>query len=170
MKKLSCIILALLLLPGLAGCSNSGDDIQDPVSFYYCKRDLDYGVDAGVISSELRDGQGHRQDYAYLLTAYLNGPESYELYSPFSRSTALKSFAIQNDTAYVQLSPSFGSLSGLDLTLACACITLTVLELADVQKVVISAANTVLDGNSQITMTRENLLLLDDSNIAIDPD
>jgi len=53
----------------------------------------------------------------------------------------------------------------LDLTIACACLTATVCDMTGVQSVTIQTENRLLDGNKSITMTWENILLLD-SNAA----
>ena len=49
----------------------------------------------------------------------------------------------------------------MDLTLACACITLTCLELPGVESVSISAQGSQLAGQQALTMSREDLLLED---------
>lgn len=170
MKKLLCVILPLILLLSLAACSTSEGSIKDPVHFYYCQLEMSYGTEPGVIDKEVRDAQGLRQDYAYLLSLYLKGPKSYSLYSPFPTNTSLKYLSLDNGTASIQLGSSFAVLTGLDLTLACACITMTVCEMTGAQQVTISAADALLDGNSSITMSPEDILLLDSSSIVIDPD
>ena len=170
MKKLLCVILPLVLLLSLASCSTSKDSIEDPVHFYYRELEMKYGTEPGVIGKEVRDAQGRRQDYSYLLSLYLKGPASYSLYSPFPANTSIKSFSLQEGNASVHLSSSFAGLTGLDLTLACACITITVCEMTGAQQVTISAADALLDGNSNITMSQEDIVLLDDSSIVIAPD
>lgn len=170
MKKTLCVIFVLALLLSLPACSSSKEKIQDPVFFYYRQAELDYGTTPGVLNKEAREAAGHRQDYSYLLSVYLKGPEDFALYSPFPRNTTLKSFSLQDGTAFVNLSFSFSTLTGLDLSIACACITLTVCEMTGAQQVTIRAENALLDGNPQITMTPDSLLMLDDSNIAILPE
>lgn len=169
MRKLLSMILAVILLLGLTACSSLNDKIQDPVYFYYRYESMNYGADPDVIGAEVYEAKGHRQDYEYLLSAYLMGPESYDFYNPFPEGSSLISFDLQRNTAYIHLSPSFSSLSGLNLTLACACITMTVCEMTGAQQVTISVADNLLDGKPQITMTPEDFLLLDNSNIVIDP-
>lgn len=170
MRKPLSIILAAVLLLYLTACSSLNDKVQDPVNFYYRYESMNYGADPDVIGAEVYEAKGHRQDYEYLLSAYFVGPESYDFYTPFPEDTALKSFDLRDGTAFVQLSSPFSALSGLNLTLACACITMTVCEMTGVQQVTISVADNLLDGNPQITMTPEDFLLLDNSNIVIDPE
>lgn len=170
MKKTLCMILVLIVLLSLPACGSSKEKIQDPVFFYYQQLEPDYGTDPSILRKEIREAAGHRQDYSYLLSLYFNGPEDFSLYSPFPRNTALKSFTLQDNSAFVNLNFSFSALTGLDLSIACACITLTVCEMTGANSVTIRAENALLDGNPQITMTPDSFLMLDDSNIAIRPE
>lgn len=170
MKRILRVIFPLILILSLAACTTSEDEIQEPVFFYYRQLELNYGTTPSVVDKEAREAAGHRQDYSYLLSVYLKGPENFSLYNPFPTNTALKGFALQDGTAFVHLSSSFASLTGSDLTLACACITLTVCEMTGAQQVTISADEALLDGNPQITMTPDSFLMMDDSNIVISPE
>ncbi len=169
MKKWLCLILALLLLASQTACANEKQTVQEPVNFYYRQITMEYGTDDGVIGKESREGKDHLQDYPYLLSLYLKGPESDLLYSPFPSNTALESFSIEDQTAIVQLNSAFAVLTGLELSIACACITMTVCDLAKVNAVTVFVSGAMLDGNHQITLSRNDLLLLDDSSIVIDP-
>ena len=170
MRKTLCVIFIFALLLALPGCASSEDTIQNPVYFSYRQMDLDYGADPGVVDKEARESAGHLHDYTYLLSEYLEGPKNFSLYNPFPRNTVLRSFTLQDGTAFVQLSASFASLTGLDLTLACACLTLTICEMTDAQQVTIRADDSLLDGNPQITMSPDSLLMMDNSNNLIHPE
>ena len=170
MRKLFSIILTVVLLLCLTACSSLTNTVQDPVNFYYRYASMNYGANPDVIGAEVYEANGHRLDFEYLLSAYFMGPESYDFYTPFPENTALKSFDLHDGTAFVQLSSPFSALSGLNLTLACACITMTVCEMTGAQQVTISVADSLLDGKPQITLTPEDFLLLDNSNIVIDPE
>ena len=170
MKRILSVILPLALLLSLASCVTVKEKIREPVSFYYRQKEVNYGANPSVVDKEIREASSHRHDYSYLISQYLKGPEDLTLYSPFPRNTALKGLSIQDGTAYVNLNSSFASLTGLDLTLACACITLTVCEMTGANQVTITAADSLLDGAAQITMTPDNLLMVDNSNIVIRPE
>ncbi len=170
MKKLLCVVLTILTAVSLFGCSSQKkDDIQNPVSFYYLYTDRDYGTNPNVIGKEIRDAEGRQNDYAYLLSLYLKGPEDYSFYRPFPIRTALVNLELQNDTALIQMNYAFAGQTGMGLSISCACITMTVCEMTGVKQVTISVPGTTLDGNPSITMSPDNLLLQDDSNIVIDP-
>ena len=170
MKKLLSVIIPLVLSFSLISCVSSKEDIQEPVHFYYGQLEMNYGNQPEVINKEVRDAKDRRQDYSHLLSLYFKGPESYSLYNPFPRNLSLLSFSLQDGTAAVHLSASFATLTGLDLSLACACLTMTVCEMTGAQQVTVSAADSLLDGNPQITLSPEDVLLLDDSSVIIDPE
>ena len=53
-------ITALLFCLLLSGCSNIGDHIKDPVTFYYIRSQTQYFDDNAVIVSEEREASGHK--------------------------------------------------------------------------------------------------------------
>ena len=67
----------------------------------------------------------------------------------------------ENGTVYVTLSPEITLLTGVDLTMACGCLTLTILSLTEAQQVQIRSVSGLLDGQRSITMDKNTLLLLD---------
>lgn len=167
MKKLLCILLALCLLP-LLGCAQPEDPIENPVFFYYRQKALSYDDENSVITKELRDAGARQDDISYLLEQYLQGPESETLLATFPRGSQI-SFQVLENTAVIVVNDKFATLTGIDLSLACACLTLTVCELTDTEYALIQGQDVLLDGNHSIYMSRNSILLLDNSNIAVDP-
>lgn len=167
MKRTFCIVLAFLLLLPLVACSQQKADIQDPVNFYYRKKDPAHSDTA--ISKELGEAQGHREDYSYLIGQYLKGPTDEVLQRTFPSGISVIELKIDGTTATLVLSDFFSTLSGLDLTLACACLTLTICELTGTEQLTVRTQSTLLDGNKSITMARKDIVLLDDCRVAIEP-
>jgi len=64
-------------------------------------------------------------------------------------------------TAKIVLCDEFATLKGLDLTIACACLSRTVIALTGCHEVIISAESMQLDGKNFITLSRDSYLLLD---------
>lgn len=158
MKRITAFLLCLLLL---AGCSNSAPKV--PGNFYYKQAETTYGTSDGVIAPEVREIDGLMSDLDVLLTVYFAGPENKELESPFPKNTTVENWELNGTTLILTLSREFASLSGLDLTVACACITRTMLELTPAQTVVIETKHSPMSANISVTMSAENLLLIDDS-------
>ena len=63
------------------------------------------------------------------------------------------------------LSRGFATYSGLELTIACACITKTAISLTGVDIVRIRADQTLLNGAEYIQMDANSVLLIDQSII-----
>lgn len=159
MKHVFCVILLVMLV--LTGCGTKGETFTEPVNFYYMTADITYFTAEGVIAPEVREADGQRQDYAYLLKMYLHGPESRELKNAFPLNTTLIQLELLENAAVVTLSDQSTKLTGVDLTIACACLTATVCDMTGVTSVTIQAETQLLDGSQSITMSKEDVLLLD---------
>ena len=172
MKRILCLFLVCALCLPLLGCKPKSEDIEDPVNFYY-RRSVDtitFGKADGVITSEQREAAGHRDDPAYLINLYLKGPAGTGMNRTFPKGVELVKFSLEGGCAYITVSDFFSTLTGINLTLACACLTLTVCELTGAKQLTVSTSNTLLDGNRTVTMTPEDLLFLDENDSVVDPD
>lgn len=166
MKRICSLILILSLALALGACTQNSSDFDQPVSFYYLQSSMTHGSADSVIAAELREGSIYGSETYAFLEAYLLGPETPALTSPFPSGTTLIYADIYYDTLYITLDDSFAQLTGIDMTLACACITKTCLEFTDVLTVQIRAENELLDGRQYISMDADSLLLLDNSGNA----
>jgi len=155
MKRILTIFMLLCLL--LSGCSLFTSDEWDPILFYYRRGNYLMGSSDGAIAPEERDGTGHITDMDYLLRLYLTGPHDEELVSPFPADVQLISVRTGQNMVTVSLSGSPEGLSEAAKTLACACLTLTCLDIADEESVMI------FWGEEIITMDESCLTLFDSS-------
>lgn len=158
MKRL--ISLAFLLCLTFTGCAKFGDRIKEPVTFYYLRAEYQYGSDSGVIGSEEREASGHRENLSYLLALYLMGPSGEDLVSPIPRGIRFLSVEQTDTLITLNLSDTASVLTDADYSLACACLTLTCLDLTEAETV------TVNSGTRSVTMTWDNLILYDSSMTA----
>lgn len=156
-KTILCVILALFLL---AGCTPSAVKKPDTAIFYYTYRELNLEEHSTVLASEKRDTQG---DLEELLTLYLQGPESEDLVSPFPARTELVRVTPQEEYLEIILSNHLSTLSSMELTLAYSAMAKTCFAFTDLDEIRISAESTPLDGAKYISITRDSLLLHDDS-------
>ena len=166
MKRAISLFLIFVWILCLAGCAAEKVEIQDSVRFYYPRSKATYGSADSVITWEEREAAGHMEDYEYLVALYLKGPETESLSRTFPMNVTIKDLHIIGDTAQVILNDHASRLTGLDLTIACACLAATVSELTGVHSVTIQAESALLDGNPAITMDRDQILLLDESAAA----
>ena len=158
MKRLLCLVLALCLI--LPGCAVSKERLREPVTFYYPRRQYQYGAEDGVISSEQREAAGHRDDLSYLLALYLIGPSDEALVSPLPWGTRILKTTQKGTAVTLKLTDTALTMTDTEFSLACACLTMTCLSVTDAQTVKITS------GSRSVTMSRDNLTLFDDSTTA----
>lgn len=155
MKRSICAALCVIFL--LCGCAVSAERIKEPVRFYYLKNELDYRSASGVIACEEREASGHRDNLSYLLALYQMGASSEELRLPFPEKTAIYIAEQTNKEIKLVLGHEASELSDAEFSLACACLTLTCIELTDAERV------TVTCDERSVSMTRESITLVDSS-------
>lgn len=161
MKKTVCLILSLCLLLTISGCGR--DSIKVPGEFYYRRTQTLYGNPDGVIAPEQREIEGIAQDPGALLQVYFQGPDTIGLESPFPRGTRVEQWEISGDTLHLTMSEAFAAISGVELTIACTCITRTVLGIFDVEQVQFQVADGLLGGQKELIMSADRISLSDDS-------
>lgn len=157
MKRLFCLMFILVLL--LSGCAR--EQLREPVTFYYPRTQYHYGSADGVIARETREGAGHTGDLPYLLNLYLMGPKEELLASPLPQGVQLLSAAIEDEVVLLTLSDSSRLMSESEFSLACACLSLTSMEITGLDTVTIESRE------RSVTMTFEDLILYDDSAEAV---
>ena len=152
-KRVLCLILALCLF--LSGCSFPGNRIHSSANFYYLCDSYQEDL-CCVIVSEEREASGHEGDLSYLLALYLMGPTNDEHVTPLPAGTRISA---QKDDSHIvlKLSNPITTLSDIDFTLACACLTMTCLEITDAEDV------TIHFEDRERTMNRDQLTLYDAS-------
>lgn len=131
MRRRLCWALALLLL--LTACGREGDRETGKGECVLWFAAAHGSPGSGALGSEVRPLE-EREDVLQLL---LSGPVSAELTSPFPAGTT-GSWHVEGGTACVDLSEAYGGLSGAELTLADACIVLTLCPFDGVEQVYIT--------------------------------
>ena len=151
--RILSLILALCIF--MTGCSFLGNRINTSTTFYYlCDR---YQKDlCCVIVSEERETSGHEGDLSYLLALYLMGPTVDEHIMPLPAGTRI-SAQKNGGKILLKLTNPLTTLSDVDFTLACACLTMTCLEITDADDV------TIRFEDRERTMNRDQLTLYDTS-------
>ena len=165
MKRLIAMILLLLMLTGLCACAQ-GKELVYPIAYHYLRApqlngEIPHGSSDSLIGAELREGDGYQENLSLLLDVYLHGPLDRDYRSPFPVGTALRELTVQDGTATVVISYHLATLTGVDLTVACGCLSLTVMDLTGAESVIITAEDALLDGKKSVTMDRNSLVLMD---------
>jgi len=148
MKRFACLVLCILLLT--CGCTS-----KETAMFYYQRADFQYDALNGVIVSEKRDITGHQAHMSFLLSLYLMGPQKAEYTSPFPSGTNLLSVEKANDTLVITLTDVKNALTESEFALACACMTMTCLELTSIETV------TIVSGERSMSLTQDMITLYD---------
>ena len=146
MKRVWLLLLCGLLLV-TSGCAYAAAQMTEDsyYSLYFPVRDLDTanGGDAiQTVASQLSredDREEPRQLAEELLHQLLDGPgEDTSLRTPFPVGTVLQDLTVEGAHAWVDLSGAYGTLSGIALTMADYCITLTLTQLPEIRTVSIT--------------------------------
>lgn len=166
MKKSLCAALSILLVFLCTACRIKPETPESTVTVYYKAASVSFESPDGVIAPCSLDATGHENDLTHLLNTYLSNTLSADFALTFPQSTRLVSLSLDALTAKVVLCDEFAKLTGLDLSIACACLTQTVLSLTGCQELIISAESAQLDGHNYITLSRDSYLLLDESGNA----
>ena len=163
MKRFIALVLVAILF---SGCGFPGAQMKDAVTFYYQRTPsanniYDDYFSEGVIGSEMREFTGHREDLNYLLTVYFKGPLDPAFSSPFPLGTRVLEIQQENDAMTLVLNPFLANQTDLDISIACACMAMTCMDLTGADTVTVESRN--LDDKVLFsrTFTRDNLFLQD---------
>lgn len=150
-RALTALILTGMVL--LSGCvAHTLEGSEYPVYF------LDQAEDGGrVLKAEHRSLDPEAQVIEGLLLTILAGPESETLTSVIPGSVSLRGWTLQNGLLTVDVSGSYGTLSGIDLTLADYSIVLTLSQLEEVEAVMITVEGQVLAYRDHQRLTPEDV-------------
>lgn len=154
MKRVLSFLLCCMMAVSLLGCESKDGN---GVNFYYChdREHYQYFQDDGVIEAESRDIASHRNDLKYAVGLYLAGPMREGLIAPFPKGTRLLSIEYADDRIRIVLSDQHNTMTDSEFTLACACLTMTCMDLVPCTEVTIDS------GDRSITMNAQSIVLFD---------
>lgn len=158
MKRILILFLVLSLVLSSVGCG--ADKREAPLYFYY--RTLDAEHNSGLIGHE--KAEAYVDDTAESIGKYyFSGPQTEELRSPFPKGTSFLRADKEGDTLHITVSSALSQLTGVNLSLALSCISLTFSQLEGVGAVSVSADGALLGGQESVLLRNENILLEDNS-------
>ena len=161
MKHWISLLLIISILLCLCSCAKDTRPAKIPVNFYYLASEVSYNGTSEILLSEEREGAGYEADVEGLLNQYLKGPISNAMRSPFPAHVTVARYATTANAVILELSGEFAQLTGIDLTVACACLSRTLFELTQLEKVMISATDAQLDGQASITFDLNDIHFVD---------
>lgn len=142
MKRVIAFLLSGTLLL-VTGCAYAAISEQTaPYDLYFREAELEDAAGEDALRTEsirLEREPGTTRELAeMLIRKLLDGPTDESLKSTIPDGTSLLSLEIQLGRAIVDLSSAYGTLSGVELTLADYAITLTLTQLTDISSVKIT--------------------------------
>lgn len=161
MKRLFVFLLAALLLTACAAEPEQPSP-DDYTLYYAASLGMSAGGDAirGCTVSVADSAAMETQTLAEtLLMLLLSEPKDDALRSPFPSGTSLQKLTVAGGRAQVDLSAQYGRLSGIDLSIADACVTLTLTQLRGVYAVHITANGRELPYRETQLLTAADALL-----------
>ena len=100
-----------------------------------------------------------------LVDALLSPPETQGLTSPFPEGVRLLSWEVEEGRLHLDLSEQYGGLSGVDLTVADACLTLTLCQVEGVESVYVTVEGREIPYRRVQQLGPDGLLLTDGTDV-----
>ena len=136
-RVLALSLLGLLAL-ALWSCAPRAEEETGPV-VWFAGNTADWRSDTKAVSS--LPYEGGELSVEGLMTSLLNGPSGdNSLRSPIPAATRLLGWQLDDGLLRVDLSEDYGSLAGIELTIADYCITLTLSQLPGVERVAVTVS------------------------------
>jgi len=134
MKRWISLLLILLLLAG--GCAAPTVEEPEGLKLWFLSESRLWSVDSVALDTCIYSGE---ESVPALVQALLAGPTAESgLISPIPAETELLSWELDEGILYIDLSRPYDTLAGLELTLADYCITLTLVQLEEIDAVCIT--------------------------------
>ena len=158
MKKRVLLSAALcLLMASLWGCSQgSGGTAAGSYRVYYSA--LSDQSAPLAVGYETWTPEGESLPVSGLLDALFAGPTASGLTSPFPEGTRLRNWTLEEGCLRLDLSEQYGSLTGVDLTVADACLVLTLCQAEGVESVYVTVEGSEIPYRPIQQLTEEDLL------------
>lgn len=154
MKKILTGFLAVCMFVSLCGCNIRGPEASATVFYYKSAAQQEI-----ITQPEKRVLPNNAMDLEESISLYLAGPESDELATPFPDGVQVKSAVLENDTLHLVLSREIAQLSGIPLTIACACLTLTLQTLTGADYIQLQAEGALLGGKNILVLNSNSFIM-----------
>ena len=164
--RLCALLLALLLL--LGGCTPAAqEEMVNPIRFYFCaaaEEDGYYESTTGALAPETVDLGRRDISIDDVLERYFAAAAQAADRSPFPEGLHAQSLSLDGGVLTVWFNDAFSALSGVQLTLCAAALTLTLTQIGGVDGVAIRCEGAILSEDWQEVFTPEDFLFMDTSS------
>ncbi len=171
MRRVCALVLSAALLWSLSACAAAVNAArEEPYALYFCRRDLTQAQGGDALGTEPAtvENAGELEPQALaqtLMERLLDGPSDERLQSPFPAGTELLSCTLSGSRIGVDLSAAYGTLSDVGLTLADACITLTLTQIFGVVSVCVTVNGQPLAYRNQQVFSADDVLLTSSEDV-----
>lgn len=159
--QLLALLLAALALAGCAAVKSQQEQYLNPIRFYYLSREGGHNAETGALDYQTVDLVRNDRAVADIAAEYLKGPTTWVLASPFPDGTSCEAVWLEDGVLYLRMSQEYAQLAGIRLTMANACLTLTMMQLDFVQSVRIETSGSMLSNQNEAAFTADSFLLAD---------
>ena len=166
MKNWFCFVLLLLFL---TGCQRE-EPARTSYELYFQEADLTFSAGDGAFRTEsvyLYDAETETavQLASALINELLKGPSDETLKNPLPAGTALLSLELSGGLAQVDFSASYGTLSGVALTLADSAIAMTLSQVPEISSVRITVRGRELAYRERQVLNIREVLLTPEEDV-----
>ena len=167
-RRIMGLLCGLLCCLTLAGCGGDGGT-RDDYALYFRVRDLETAAGGGALRTETMPAPEEELDTASLaetlMEALLAGPRDETLVNTIPAGTALRSLTLNGSQAVVDLSSAYGTLSGVELTLADQAVALTLTQLPELLSVRITVRGQELAYRDKQVFTGRDVLVAPEGDV-----
>lgn len=156
-KAVSALLLALLTLTLLAGCGQTGEE-SGYLVYYRNQAAVDSAGAEEALVAERHTLDPSADPVEGLLELVMAQPRGENLTSALPEGVSLRSWTLNNGLLTVDFSSTYGTLSGIDLTLADYSVVLTLTQLEEVETVMITVGGEMLSYRDHQRMTAEDIV------------
>jgi len=161
-KEWRAALLAALLLMGCAAPAEPENQEEGTLIYYLVPEEEARGGDRIRASRELLDLPEDTEGQATaVVERLLAGPSEGGMLSPLPEGVELLNLEIRERTAHVDLGEGLRELSGVDLTLADYCLTLSLTALGSIRSVVLTAQGRPVGQQPKQVFYEQDVLLND---------
>lgn len=165
MRKTSALALALMLIL-LSGCAMAQQAAEESANTFdlYFAADLDesLGGDAVTAVPTVIAGSQDMEPLALaetIVERLLEGPQNQRIKTVIPKGTALLGITLDGGHAYVDLSSAYSTLSGIQLTMADYCLTLSLTQISGISVVSVTVRGRELAYRDSQNFKAQDVLL-----------
>ena len=168
MKRWMCLLLSAALLLLALGCAQKTEEEAEGYDLYFLRAEPEMG--GGALQAEKAylpelENADPEETAKGLMEALLQGPLDGALKSAVPMGTSLLSLEVSGGRALVDVSASYGSLSGVALTLADYAVTMTLTQVPEISSVKITVRGQELAYRNKQTFASRDVLLVPEEDV-----